>query len=139
MLSTRDMQDKSAIITEHVVGNIAILQSTIKELNAVSEIIGLTPKKLEKRLKDKFCPFCQDIEKANHKCVQPCNFVIRQDQGNEFKEAFKKEKLTRIEEQVKNSSVETMKVSVNSIEGVHSNKTITVTGRKGKHQFAIIN
>lgn len=47
-------------------------------------------------------------------------------------------KKTRSETDVEFSVGDNMEVSVNAIEGFHNNKTITFTGRKGRHQFAVL-
>lgn len=115
-----------------------------EKITKADDLIELTPEKLKNRLNEGFCPYCQDKDGVKHQCVQPCNFVIMQEANNLAEGSIETEGNTKGEEGVitdqeeECSFTENMEVSVHAIEGVHSNKTITLTGRRGKQQFAIL-
>ena len=73
-----------------------------------------------------------------HECIQPCQFIMIQQECKPVVEDTEH----NLEQTAKVTSTETMpeqmEVSVHAIEGFHTNKTITLTGRRGHQNFSIL-
>lgn len=99
-----------------------------------TKVIKLTPQQLSKRIQEGYCPYCNDKDGNNHQCIQPCQFMMKEEECiAEFDKACSKGDEPAV--------VETdgqMEVSVHAIEGFHNNKTITLSGKRGRQQFSIL-
>lgn len=117
-------------------GTLSNIQGTPLVITDDSGVIKLSPKQLAKRIEDGLCPYCNGKDEPAHECIKPCQFIMTQeDEDNIPSEGIVEKVVEQIEGNFGLNNEETMEVSVHAIEGFHSNKTITLIGKKGRQQF----
>ena len=118
---------------------LANIQEITSRNSRFSNVIRLTPQEVDRRIKEGFCPYCMDKDGVNHHCTQPCLFMLKKEENEEGLETLGSgQRCVPEKSDMEVEDNEQMEVSVHAIEGLHHNKTITLTGRRGKHQFSIL-
>ena len=118
---------------------LANIQEITSRNSRLSNVIRLTPQEADRRIKEGFCPYCMDKDGINHHCTQPCLFMLKKEENEEGLETLGSgQRCVPEKSDMEVEDNEQMEVSVHAIEGLHHNKTITLTGRRGKHQFSIL-
>nr|XP_017226343.1 PREDICTED: uncharacterized protein LOC108202460 [Daucus carota subsp. sativus] len=118
---------------------LANIQEITSRNSRLSNVIRLTSQEADRRIKEGFCPYCMDKDGINHHCTQPCLFMLKKEENEEGLETLGSgQRCVREKSDMEVEDNEQMEVSVHAIEGLHHNKTITLTGRRGKHQFSIL-
>lgn len=119
-------------------GQLSAIQEEYFEETNPQTPTQISPKQLEIRMREGYCPYCSEKEGSFHQCAKPSYFAIVQDGNSPISLEAEEQPSAANEESQGSNSTEQMEVSVHAIEGFQNNKTITLTGRRGNQSFSIL-